>query len=152
MQKPLAARTSFRSALCRGRSGCRLCRLWIFSSTKFLFNGMRREFGYLDVLPVPRRLFSRVRIRRSSLGGGTFRVGCGGFLLRPGLKLGYRKSTWIGMERIMHTAAISSIEFVLYALRALALANCTLPSLGSVCPSSRYWVLGRRARCHTKNR
>ena len=38
---------------------------------------------YLDVLPVAQLLSSRGQIRRSSLGGGTFRVGYGEFLPRP---------------------------------------------------------------------
>lgn len=81
---------------------------------------------YLDVLPVSQLLSSRVRIRRSSLGGGTFRVGYGGFRLRPGLRLGSScQNRNRGGAESTHTAAISSIELVLYALRALALANCT---------------------------
>lgn len=86
----------------------------------------RGMVDYLDVLPVSQPLSSRVRIRRSSLGGGTFRVGYGGFLLRPGLRLGLSFQNWNrGGAKDTHTAAMSSIEFVLYALRALALANCT---------------------------
>lgn len=40
----------------------------------FSYSMMTELEFYLDVLPVPQLHFSRVRIRRSNLGGGTFRV------------------------------------------------------------------------------
>lgn len=54
---------------------------------KFCPQDNDRETDYLDVLPFPRLLSLRVRIRRSSLGGGTSRVGCEEFPLRPDLRL-----------------------------------------------------------------
>ena len=55
--------------------------------------------GYLDVLPVPRLDPSRVQTRRNSLGGGTFRAGCGGYLPRTDFRLDLIYGTKLKAER-----------------------------------------------------